>query len=224
VAAPRGNEVEREFWLERWRLNQIGFHQADYNARLQRYWPALQVPAGARVFVPLCGKSRDMAWLVAQGYSVVGVELAPLAAEAFFVEARAPHERRQVGKFTAYEGQGVCILCGDLFDLNADRLVGVRGAFDRGALVALPPPMRRRYVAHVLDILPVGTAILLLTLEYDQSRADGPPFAVHGEEVDALYGARCTIDLLDRTPAEMPPRFDAVEARGESTYRIVKTR
>ena len=216
--------MEREFWIERWRLNQIGFHQADYNERLLRHWAALNVPAGARVFVPLCGKSRDMWWLTARGHSVVGVELVPAAAEAFFAEASAPYERRQAGAFVAYEGMNVRILCGDVFDVSADHLAGVRGAFDRGALVALPPPMRRRYVAHVLDILPIGAATLLLTVEYDQRRADGPPFAVHGDEVEALYGARCAIDLLDRTPAEMPPRFDAVGARGESTYRIVKTR
>jgi thiopurine S-methyltransferase len=216
--------VERDFWLERWRLNQIGFHQADYNQRLRRYWSVLDVPSDARVFVPLCGKSRDMWWLAERGHPVVGTELVPAAVEAFFAEAPAPHERRQVGRFVAYEGNGVRILCGDFFDLGADHVADVRGAFDRGALVALPPPMRRRYVDHALDILPVGAAILLLTLEYDQTRADGPPFAVHGDEVDALYGARCSVDLLDRTAAEMPPRFETVGARAESTYRIVKTR
>ena len=216
--------MEREFWLERWRLNQIGFHQADYNARLRKHWAGLNVPAGAAVFVPLCGKSRDMWWLAAQGHSVIGTELAPAAVEAFFGEASAPYERRQAARFVAYEGMHVRILCGDVFDLSADDLVDVRGAFDRGGLVALPPPMRRRYAAHLLDILPVGTATLLLTVEYDQSHADGPPFAVHDDEVDALYGARCSVDLLERTAAEMPPRLDAVGPRGESTYRIVKTR
>jgi len=216
--------MEREFWLERWRLNQIGFHQADYNARLRAHWSSLNVPPGARVFVPLCGKSRDMWWLTAQGYSVIGTELAPAAVAAFFAEASAPYECRQAGKFVVHEGADVRILCGDVFDLSAADLAGVCGVFDRGALVALPPPMRRRYVALVLEVLPVGAATLLLTVEYDQSRAAGPPFAVHGDEVDALYGARCAIDLLERTPAEMPPRFDAVGARGESTYRIVKMR
>ena len=216
--------MERDFWLERWRLNQIGFHQADYNARLRMHWPALNVPAGARVFVPLCGKSRDMWWLAGQGHAVIGAELATAAVEAFFAEAAAPYECRQVGQFVVYEGRNVRILCGDVFDSSAAHVAGVRGVFDRGALVALPAPMRRRYVAHLLDILPVGAATLLLTVEYDQRLADGPPFAVHGDEVDSLYGGRCTVDVLDRTPAEMPPRFDAVGTRGESTYRIVKKR
>ena len=216
--------MEREFWLERWRLNQIGFHQADYNERLLRHWSALKVPADAQVFVPLCGKSRDMWWLASRGHSVIGVEIASTAVEAFFAEASAPHDRRHSDKFVAYEGDRVRIFCGDFFDLGGAQLRDVRGVFDRAALVALPPPLRRRYCDHLLEVLPVGTAILLLTLEYDQKKVDGPPFAVLREEVDALYGSRCSIYLLDHTPAEMPPRFDAVGSRTESTYRIVKTR
>ena len=79
--------LEKEFWLERWRTNQIGFHQTDFNARLMQHWPTLGVPNDARVFVPLCGKSRDMLWLAQQGHPVLGVELSPTAVEAFFAEA-----------------------------------------------------------------------------------------------------------------------------------------
>src|SRR5262245_21622186 len=205
--------MEREFWLDRWRSNQIGFHQAHYNERLLRHWSALNVPTSAPVFVPLCGKSRDMWWLLSRGHSVTGVELASAAVEAFFAEASAPHGCRQTGKFVAYEGDRVRILCGDFFDLSDSQLADVRGVFDRAALVALPPPLRRRYCDHLLDVLPVGAAILLLTLEYDQLKVDGPPFAVLREEVGELYGSRCSIELLDHTPAEMPPRFDAVGSR-----------
>ena len=87
--------------------------------------------------------------------------------------------------------------------------------------------MRRRYAEHLLTILPLGAQILLLTIEYDQSLASGPPFSVQPDEVTALFGARCSIELLERTPAEpMPPRFQAhgIRTAGESTYRIVKER
>ncbi len=102
------------------------------------------------------------------------------------------------------------------------------GVFDRGALVALPPPMRRRYAEHLLTILPLGAQILLLTIEYDQSLASGPPFSVQPDEVTALFGARCSVDLLDRCAdaGTMPPRFHAqgIREAGESTYRIIKER
>jgi thiopurine S-methyltransferase len=219
--------MDANFWLERWRLDEIGFHQADYNARLMKHWPALNVPKGGTVFVPLCGKSRDMIWLAQAGHEVLGVELAPVAIEAFFREAAAPYSHRQRSPLSVYEGNGIRILCGDFFDLAAEDLVGTRGVFDRGALVALPPKMRRRYVDHLLTVLPVRTEILLLTLEYDQTRVGGPPFSVQRAEVEALYGGRCSIMQLESvTTDQVPPRFLAqgVIETGDSTYRIVKER
>ena len=219
--------MDKEFWLERWRTNQIGFHQADFNARLRLHWPALGVRNGAKVFVPLCGKSRDMLWLAQRGHPVLGIELSQTAIEAFFAEADAPYQRRQSGLFQAFEGNGVSILCGDFFELMPLDLTDVAGVFDRGSLVALPQEMRRRYAEHLLTVLPLGAQILLLTIEYDQRGASGPPFAVHPDEVTALFGARCAVELLERSPAEqMPPRFQAqgIRTAGESTYRIVKER
>lgn len=217
--------MDANFWLERWRLNEIGFHQADFNARLIRYWPALNVPAGGTVFVPLCGKSRDMIWLAQAGYRVLGVELAPIAIETFFREAAAPYSHRQQSPLSVYEGMGIRILCGDFFSLGAADLAGISAVFDRGALVALPPEMRRRYVDHLLTVLPNRAEILLLTLEYDQTRVGGPPFSVQRAEVESLYGARCSITRLEAvTSDQVPPRFSAqgIKETGESTYRIVK--
>jgi thiopurine S-methyltransferase len=219
--------MDHEFWLERWRTNQTGFHQADFNARLIRHWPALGLATDARVFVPLCGKSRDMVWLAGVGHAVTGVELSPTAVEAFFAETTAPHLRRQIGPFTFYDGGRIGVYCGDFFELTEREIDGTAGVFDRGALIALPPPMRRRYADHLLKILPVGAQSLLLTIEYDQERASGPPFSVQPEEVTDLFAARCSIELLERSPTqEMPPRFHAqgIREAGESVYRIIKER
>ncbi len=173
-----------------------------------------------------------MLWLAQQGHPVLGVELSQTAVEAFFAEADAPYQRRQAGLFQSFEGQslegaGIEILCGDFFELMPLDLVGVAGVFDRGSLVALPQEMRHHYAEHLLTILPLGAQILLLTIEYDQSVASGPPFAVHPDEVTALFGARCAVSMLDSAPGEpMPPRFQAqgIRTAGESTYRIVKER
>ena len=99
--------------------------------------------------------------------------------------------------------------------------------FDRGSLVALPAEMRRRYAEHLLTVLPLGAQILLLTIEYDQALASGPPFAVHARRGDGVVRRALCVELLERTPAEqMPPRFQAngIREAGESTYRIMKER
>lgn len=56
--------MQHEFWLERWEQNQIGFHKQEINPHLQHNWSRLTVSQGDRVFVPLCGKSNDMLWLL----------------------------------------------------------------------------------------------------------------------------------------------------------------
>ena len=56
-----------EHWHERWRRNEIGFHQDTINPYLVRLWQRLRLDPADPVFVPLCGKSRDMGWLHDQG-------------------------------------------------------------------------------------------------------------------------------------------------------------
>ncbi|WP_353195035.1 hypothetical protein [Pectobacterium brasiliense] len=52
--------MDTDFWLQRWRDGQTGFHQDEVMPLLQKHWPVLQLPKAARVLVPLCGKTLDM--------------------------------------------------------------------------------------------------------------------------------------------------------------------
>ena len=216
--------MKPKFWLERWQKNQIGFHQAEYNSLLVEYWPVLAVNSDAKVFVPLCGKSLDMRWLVSKGHDVVGVELAKVAIENYF-EDDPDVIQESVDRFVSYSAQKTQIYHGDFFDLTSPLLEGVKAVFDRGALVALPSDMRFRYVDHMLRIIPDGCRILLITLEYDQSQASGPPHAVHSDEVTELFQHRCSVDLVDSfVTSSLPPHFSqqGVHQAAESVYLITK--
>ncbi len=219
--------MERRFWLERWARNQIGFHQDRYNPSLVDHWPSLSVPDSAPVFVPLCGKSKDMQWLAARGHPVLGIELSELAVDAYFEEAGEQVTVRQVDALARHEGSSATIYQGDFFDLTAPHLAGVRACFDRGALVALPKPMRRRYSDHLLRVLDDGVQILLLTIEYDQALVAGPPHSVPESEVLELYGTRCDVDQLSRNSTDsVPPHFQQQGVRRvtETAYRLTKLR
>ncbi|MDE2625313.1 MAG: thiopurine S-methyltransferase [Betaproteobacteria bacterium] len=199
--------MEKEFWLERWERNEIGFHQGDINPHLRRFWPEA-APAAGRVFVPLCGKSRDLLWLREQGRPVLGVELSVIAAQAFFGENGLTPAHQSRPPFESFEARGVEILCGDFFDLDAARLADVTAVYDRAALVALPPELRARYAAHLAAILPAGTRLLLITFDYDQKEMNGPPFAVPVAEVEALFGPHAAVRHLARFDALADnPRF-----------------
>ncbi|OHC28580.1 MAG: thiopurine S-methyltransferase [Pseudomonadales bacterium RIFCSPLOWO2_12_59_9] len=181
--------MHEDFWQERWARNEIGFHLPEVNPYLPQFWPSLNVPAGAQVLVPLCGKSLDMLWLAAQGYRVLGVELAQTAVEAFFSEQGLVAEIDQVGEFRRYRSGSIEVLCGDFFSLTAADLLECRALYDRAALIALPESMRERYAAHLATILPSGCEGLLVVLDYPQEQMSGPPFSVGEVEVQRLLAA-----------------------------------
>jgi len=224
--------MEPEFWLERWRLNETGFHQRSAHADLQRYWAGLRIPVTSRVFVPLCGKSLDLAWLRAQGHEVVGVELAEAAVRDFFAsQALQPVRTRRDG-LEWWEGGGISIACGDFFALGPLHLKGVAAVYDRAALIALPPAMRGPYAEHMQRIVPAAAVILQITLDYPQAQMNGPPFAVPPEELQTLYGARYEIlslavhDTLAEEPRfrerglrQLHERTDLLRPRSVRSYR-----
>lgn len=156
-----------------------------------------------RVFVPLCGKSNDMAWLHAQGHSVVGVELADIAVRAFFDAHRLPAMQTSAPPFEVFSAAHYRLLCGDFFALTALHLGAIAAVYDRAALIALPAAMRRDYASKMSALCASGTAMLLITVAYDTTVITAPPFAVSAEEVVALYGNEWTIEVLNTRAADV---------------------
>lgn len=210
--------MDHGFWQQRWNENQIGFHQSDLNAHLLREWPQLGVPDEATVFVPLCGKSRDLLWLRKRGHHVVGVEWSPTAVEAFFEENGIAATRDTVRGIVRWRAEGLTVYCGDYFALDRDHLVGATAVFDRAALIALPPETRRAYAEHMLALTPPGTRMLLVTLQYADGALPGPPFSVPESDVRAYYGAAADVAALQEEPATGPRDIDVVQR----VYRVVR--
>lgn len=192
--------MDPQFWQDRWASNQIGFHEGKTNVLLEKHFARLSLAPGARVFVPLCGKTRDIAWLLGHGFAVAGAELSPIAVKQLFAELGVEPAISQAGPMTHYAAPSLDIFQGDIFDLSRATLGPVDAIYDRAALVALPKPMRARYVPHLMEVTG-ATPQLLLCLDYDQSLADGPPFALGDDEVRALYGAAYKLSLLESRPA-----------------------
>ncbi|HUW98697.1 MAG TPA: thiopurine S-methyltransferase [Acidiferrobacter sp.] len=190
--------MEPEFWHERWRENRIGFHQSHANRFLTRYFERLKGVRAGPIFVPLCGKSRDMAWLHDQGHEVVGVELSPLAAEAFFTEGGQACVGTLRDGFPEYHADGITILVGDYFHLTPARLGPVSAVYDRAALIAMPPDTRRDYAAHMAELLMPGAPVLLIAPFSLKDPQSGPPFAVSKEEVTDIFAPHFAIQVLER--------------------------
>ena len=187
--------MDADFWRERWQLGQTGFHKSRANPLLLRFWDNLALSSDESVLVPLCGKSLDMIWLREQGHPVLGVELSRLALEEFIVEQSLECTWQSQGDFAVAQCGALALYCGDYFELDAEKLASITAVYDRAALIALPPPMRKRYVEHLRACLPGGWQLLLITLDYQQQERAGPPFSVPDAEVKALFEG-CKIAML----------------------------
>lgn len=186
-------------WLERWREGRIGWHEAQGNRSLVRHWRG----TGRKVLVPLCGKTVDMLWLARQGNEVTGVEVSDIAVREFFDENDLGCERSADGRrYTATE-LPVTIACMDYFDFDE---TGFDAHYDRGALVALPAARRRAYAAHTSERLVADPARLVITLEYEQQRVDGPPYSVGPEELHSYWPSLTRVEVRDDI-GNAPPKF-----------------
>jgi thiopurine S-methyltransferase len=214
-----------EFWHERWRLGQTGFHQTAVDRNLSRHWPDLRLPIDTRVFVPLCGKSLDLLWLCEQGHSVTGVELSTQALESFCMEHGIPATRRMRDDFDIYEAPRLELLRGDFFALTPELLGPVPAVYDRAALISWAPELRATYVEHITALTNPGTQTLLVTLEYPQEQMKGPPFSVGADEVQRLYAKHHEIQALSRQDVlvnEPRLRSRGVAQLHEVCYRLVR--
>ena len=190
--------VDHQHWHDRWRENRIGFHETAVNSHLQNYLPGFDLPPGSKIFVPLCGKAVDMAWLAEQGYEVIGIEISRIALEAFFAEQALDYSCTDSDRFRVYRSGRITLLEGDFYDLNAEDLRECVMVYDRASLIAMEAPDRPAYYRHMLSILPAASNMLLIALEYDQGEMRGPPFAVSEAEVRRCYEQDFSIRLLER--------------------------
>lgn len=189
--------MEHDFWHNAWDKGRQGWHQKSVNQHLETWWKKFDADASEPVFVPLCGKSVDMLWLLEQGHPITGVELNEGAVAAFFAENTIPSTQQKQENFQVYNNPQLSIYAGDFFKLTRSQLSHTKLVFDRAALIALPPAMRHDYVEKMKDILSIGCKIFLITTVYDESEMSGPPFSVADEEIQRLFSTGFNIEKVE---------------------------
>lgn len=189
--------METSFWHQKWETADIGFHKSEANPLLVQHFERLNVAKGSRVFLPLCGKTRDIAWLLVNGYQVAGAELSKIAVNQLFKELGVEPEISTIGELECYQSKNIDIFVGNVFDVSKDVLGAVDAIYDRAALVALPFEMRCRYSAHLTQVSDAAPQ-LLICYQYNQNLMDGPPFSITEEEVKQHYAAMYDLRLVDQ--------------------------
>jgi thiopurine S-methyltransferase len=196
--------MEPNFWLGRWQRGETGWHQDEVEPGLIAGFAGV---SPTRVLVPLCGKSLDLAWLASQGHEVIGVELSPMACEAFFSENKIPFTKSGHGAFTRYQSERLTILNGNFFDLSANELGRIGAIYDRAALIALPLELREKYAAHLTQLVKTcGHApdfhFLQIILQRTPQDEKGPPFSISPSELERLYSQ--SFELRHRSSERLP--------------------
>ena len=190
--------MEANFWHKKWEQSEIGFHLNEVNPLLVKHFGELSLATDSRVFVPLCGKTQDIRWLLSCGYRIAGIELSRIAIEQLFADLNLNPSISQVGTLTCFTAENIDIYVGDIFCLTKDELGPINAIYDRAALVALPMDMRNRYALHLCEITNLAPQ-LLIAYEYDQNLQEGPPFSISSQEIQHHYKHRFTINLVTST-------------------------
>lgn len=209
--------MDKDFWHQRWQSGQIGFHGQSPHWALEQHWHELNLPTDEPVLVPLCGKSLDMRRLRQYGHPVEGVELDPIAVQAFFDEWRTEGslETKPAKAASWVAADGVRLWRMDFFDFRP--VQPLRAFYDRAALIALPADMRTGYLRHLRGCLDSGASGLLVALEYDQNQKAGPPFSVQYEEIKG--NAQFSATLLQRRDILL----DSPKFRDQGVSSLVET-
>jgi thiopurine S-methyltransferase len=181
--------MEAQFWPESWERGgtRTSVRRPDVHPSLPRHCPP-DFLRGKRVLVPLCGEGDDTLYLREHAAEVVGVEPSAVAVGQLFAEAGLAHERHG----DRYEAERLTILCRDILTLRPAAVGTFDLVYDRAALVALPLPMRLRYVAKIDELTHRGSAQLVNTLEY-APRLEAPPFSVSPADMAGYYGVRWSV-------------------------------
>ncbi len=174
-------------WLKFWENNETNWHGDKITQELVEYFELFELEPRDKVFVPLCGKSLDMIYIMNQGFSVVGVEISEIGVRQFFSENNLTYKITKVDDFDLYSSENLEIYCGDFFSLTSKHLNNVKAVLDSKSLIALDPDLRQKYAKHLNDIISLGVRILLVTLNYPQHQMSGPPFSVDESEVESLF-------------------------------------
>ncbi|XP_026698830.1 thiopurine S-methyltransferase isoform X3 [Athene cunicularia] len=173
IGSQKDRVVTEEEWLQKWEMGNIGFHKEQGHP------------------------------LVDMGHSVVGVEVSEQALREFFAEHSLPYHEEPVPeisgakKFQSTSGN-VSLYCCSIYDLSSSIVGKFDGVWDRGALVAVNPCDRERYVSLMITLMEKNSSYLLVTVSYDPNKHKGPPFYVPESEIKSLFGNHCEIKCLQK--------------------------
>lgn len=231
-------EDKLEFWASRYRTNVTGWHRELVHPVLKSLGDRVGLPynldddscvsdektESLRVFVPLCGKTLDLAYFARHPFVkfVQGVDGVAQALESFISEHPDLEIAPNAKEKTSWTGTKISLWQTNFFDLDLSKLQDSFDlVYDRGALVAIDPTLRSSYLAIIGKLITPQTGkILLSVVERQKDLMGGPPFSISEHDVKHLYEAQSWVKLVEG-PLEGEPDPGDDPTKWVSKYYIV---
>lgn len=207
------------YWKNRWEKGNTGWHMDQVYPLLPKLWPQLNLSTNAKVLVPLCGKSVDLLWLQ-ENFHVIGIEVSAKAIKEFERNSSLPFTCTNRKGHTVFEANSIEIWKDDFLNISPNTIGKVDAIYDKAALIALPPEVRKKYIPHLQSFCNLHTKILLQAFEYEQEEMQGPPFSVSQKELSTCFSSDFEIKLLyEKSKLD---EFEKFKERGITSYFIEK--
>jgi len=230
-----------ELWNKKWAENKIAFHKNQVHPALIKHSETVtgqkltdeaptdstQIEQNSKKtwFLPLCGKSLDIPYLLSQGFRVFGVEAVKMAVEALNTEHSLGMTYDEKEKlFTGANGR-LQIYVGDLFTCPMEKYGPYDYVWDRGSFVAIEYASRKDYSNVMQKALKKSDgswynfSYLLEGVMYDKSKFPGPPRSVSDEDMQEFYGSWANFQILSVQPLmEGSTAFKALNGEGSSRF------
>jgi len=198
-----------EYWENRYKTRCLQWHIDEVHPHLLKYLSLLTqqndqesktTDKKLKFFMPLCGKSKDIPFLLNLGFQVFGVEGVDTVIQEFIQENMLDmeyDESRQI--YQTKDGQ-LQIYHGDLFKCPIETYGPFDCLWDRASFIALEYSFRSAY----LDVMKRAVVnngkdfrYLLQSVKYDKTKCPGPPRSVDNQDIKDYFGSWADVTCLE---------------------------
>jgi len=223
------NTLTLDYWAERWESGSSGWHEADGCQLLWKHFKQLfkdnfptKSAEDIRVFVPLCGKAKDMYMFYKLGFTVVGIEYAAQPIREFFEEnGISVTEKKADSPFTTSQDGRLILGQGDLFNFLPNSGNAYELPFpcydivwDRGSFEAINDELRQKYADHMWKILAKDFLYIIQACFYDRREYKGPPLSASQSDLENYFGKDVCVSEIDETDMMVGSREEFWKGQG----------
>lgn len=199
-----------EYWENRYKTRCLQWHIDEVHPHLLKYLSLLtqeteEDPKNKdkklKFFLPLCGKSKDIPFLLNLGFQVFGVEGVDSVIQEFIQENQLDLQLDESRKIYQTKDGQLQIYCGDLFKCPIEEYGPFDCVWDRASLIALEYSFRPAYLDMMKRAVGHGKGhdfrYVLQSVKYDKTKCPGPPRAVDSQDIKDHYGSWADVSCLE---------------------------